>query len=102
MNESELLQIYRPLFYPESIAIIGASRDTQKRSNLWIRRLTECGYKGKIFPIGSYDGSINGHKVYNNINDTPSVIDYANVFISREALPVFMENLLPGKVQGLF
>jgi acyl-CoA synthetase (NDP forming) len=99
MNESELLQKYRPLFYPESIAIIGASRDTQKRSNLWMRRLLECGYKGKIFPIGSGNGSIYGHKVYNNINDTPSTVDYVNVFISREALPAFMENLLPGKIR---
>ncbi|MEJ2739955.1 MAG: CoA-binding protein [Dehalococcoidia bacterium] len=99
MYESELLKRYRPLFYPGSIAIIGASRDTQKRSNLWIRRLTECGYKGKIFPIGSGKGSIHGHEVYNNINDTPSIIDYANVFISREALPAFMKDLSPGKVR---
>jgi acyl-CoA synthetase (NDP forming) len=99
MTKSELLQRYRPLFYPESIAVIGASQDTQKRSNLWIKRLIECGFKGKIYPVGPANGLIHGQKVYKNIGDTPDSIDYANVFISREALPAFMKDLPAGKVR---
>jgi acyl-CoA synthetase (NDP forming) len=99
MTKKELLEKYRPLFYPESIAIIGASHNPQKRSNLWMKRLIECGFKGKLYPVGAGNEPIYGRKVYNRVDKIPSTIDYANVFISRESLPAFIEGLPAGKIR---
>ncbi|HIP56999.1 MAG TPA: acetyl CoA synthetase, partial [Ignisphaera aggregans] len=39
------------LFYPEAIAIVGASRHPSKIGYLILKNLIEYGYKGRIYPI---------------------------------------------------
>ena len=40
------------VFYPTSVAVVGASSDSEKeRHQGWVGRLLRCGYQGKIYPI---------------------------------------------------
>jgi acetate---CoA ligase (ADP-forming) len=39
------------IFYPKSIAIVGASKDPTKRGFRSIQKLLEDGFKGAIYPV---------------------------------------------------
>ena len=67
MNSNTLLDIFQPVFYPKSIAVIGASQIERKGSNRWIGKLIKAGYKGTIYPVSTSGGKIHGLKVYKNV-----------------------------------
>ena len=35
-------------FYPQSVAVIGASAEPKKTGYVWVKNFVEYGYKGKI------------------------------------------------------
>ena len=66
------------LFHPRSIAIAGVSSDQSKFSAglRFLKCLTDFGFEGKIYPIGSNGGEALGLKVYSSISDIPDSVDY--------------------------
>ncbi|MBI5968561.1 MAG: CoA-binding protein [Deltaproteobacteria bacterium] len=58
MNQSTV-EAFEPLFYPKSLAIIGASSDMAKFGNNILSAIMEIGYGGKIYPINPEGGEIN-------------------------------------------
>lgn len=77
----------REIFYPESVAVIGALSDDQKEKSGWMGRLLEFGYKGKVFPINPKATQILGQKAYANVRDIPEPVDYAIVRIPANFVP---------------
>ncbi len=69
------------MFYPESVAVIGASNDKSKIGYQIMRGLKEGGYKGKIYPINTNAGEILGIKAYKSVLDVPDTIDLAIISI---------------------
>ena len=63
------------LFNPNSIAIVGASRNSSKTGNRVVRNLILSGYKGKVFPVNKEAEEILGHKAYKSLNDINENID---------------------------
>lgn len=58
------------LFNPESIAIVGVSREPKKVGHLVAKNLLAQGYKGKIYFINNkYKGKILGKTVYSSLTD---------------------------------
>lgn len=55
MNDLNELRIrakgLAPLFYPSSIAVIGASGKTIKPGGIVLAYLLEGGFQGKVFPV---------------------------------------------------
>ena len=51
-----------PVFYPRSIAIVGASRDPTKRGFRSIKKLIEDGFAGEIYPVNPKESEILGGK----------------------------------------
>ncbi|KJS17135.1 MAG: hypothetical protein VR69_06460 [Peptococcaceae bacterium BRH_c4b] len=68
-------------FYPESIAIIGASSNPNKPGGLPIGYLLNKGYEGKIYPVNPARESINGLKCYPSVLDIPDKVDLAIVSV---------------------
>jgi len=64
-------------FYPETVAIIGASADPNKSGNVLVKNYLEYGYKGKIFPINPKSKQILKLKAYQSLKDVPGDIDLA-------------------------
>ena len=82
MSESpRMLDQLRPLFRPETVAIIGASKTRGKHGNTPIRYLQACGFPGTIYPINPSGGEIEGLTCYANVKDTPKRIDCALMVI---------------------
>ena len=57
------------LFYPKSIAIIGASRDPDSVGNNILKNLVNQGFKGEIFPVNPKAENLYRKKVYKDVDD---------------------------------
>ena len=68
------------LFYPKSVAVIGASGDNEKELRTgWTGRLKQFGYSGQIYPINPNAQNILGFKAYPTIGNVPGDVEYAIV-----------------------
>ena len=73
-------------FAPDSIALIGASRDQEKIPGRLLSMLRKNEFPGKIFPINPNYGDIDGLKCYPAIADVGQPIDLAIVIIPARAV----------------
>ena len=71
----------RNLFYPRSIAFIGASATLGKWGNMLVAHTINGGYTGEIFLVNNKGGTIAGRQVYQSIEDVPRSVDLAVVTI---------------------
>ena len=76
-----MLDAMHALFYPKSVAVIGASRTRGKHGNAPIRFLQNCGFPGEIYPINPAGGEVGGLSCYASIGDVPKRIDCALLVI---------------------
>lgn len=74
----------REFFYPASIAIVGASRNSLKVGNRILNNLIESNYQGKIYPINPNAEDILGVKAYPTIGDVPGDIDLVMMALPAE------------------
>jgi acetyltransferase len=87
---ASLKQILKPLFEPESIAIIGASNNPAKWGNWMVTRPIKSGYRGRIYPVNPRESQIEGLKAYPSILDIPEPVDMAIITIPAPAVPQAM------------
>src|SRR3979490_1149322 len=73
-------------FAPESIALIGASRDLEKIPGRLLSMLRKNDFPGKLYPINPNYGDIEGLKCYPSIADVGQPIDLAIVSIPARAV----------------
>jgi acyl-CoA synthetase (NDP forming) len=69
------------LFYPKSVAFIGASSRMGKWGHLLITNVLSGGYQGQIYPVNPKGGWIAGQKVYTSLQQIPGEVDLAVVTI---------------------
>jgi acetate---CoA ligase (ADP-forming) len=72
------------LFNPKSIAIIGASRHSEKIGYQILNNLITGGYKGKIYPVNPEASEIMSLKAYAKVTDIPDAVDLALVVVPAE------------------
>jgi acyl-CoA synthetase (NDP forming) len=73
-------------FSPDSIALIGASRDQEKIPGRLLSMLRKNEFPGQIYPINPNYGDIEGLKCYPSIADVGQPIDLAIVIIPARAV----------------
>jgi acetyltransferase len=73
-------------FAPESIALIGASRDLEKIPGRLFSMLRKNEYPGKIYPINPNYADIDGVKCHKSIADVGAPIDLAIIIIPARAV----------------
>jgi acetyl coenzyme A synthetase (ADP forming)-like protein len=69
------------LFNPNSVAVIGASRDSSKIGHVILRNFIEGGFRGRIYPINPNCEEILGIKCYRSVKEVEEVIDLAVISI---------------------
>ena len=79
-SESSLLR----LFKPESVAVIGASRNPAKVGHSILKNLIESGFKGRIYPVNPAATEVLGLKSYKSIMEVPEPVDLAVIAIPAE------------------
>jgi acyl-CoA synthetase (NDP forming) len=70
------------IFYPRSIAIIGASSDEQKERIGWTGTILNFGYNGKLYPVNPKATKILGLQAYPSLKDIEGQIEYAIINLS--------------------
>jgi len=73
-------------FAPDSIALIGASRDLEKIPGRLLSFLRKNEFPGKIYPVNPNYGDIDGLKCYPSIADVGQPIDLAIIIIPARAV----------------
>src|SRR5712672_3522492 len=73
-------------FSPDSIALIGASRDLEKIPGRLLSMLRKNEFPGKIYPVNPNYGDIDGLKCYPSIADVGQPIDLAIVIIPAKTV----------------
>jgi len=83
---------YPQLTQPRSIAVIGASNNTQKVGYSVLSNLASGKYEGKIFPVNPTAQEICGLRCYAKLADIPEAIDLAIIIIKRDiVIPTLKE-----------
>ncbi|MDH5174841.1 MAG: CoA-binding protein, partial [Elusimicrobiota bacterium] len=80
------------LFYPKSIAVIGASREEGKVGHSILKNLLRYGYPGKIYPINPKTDEILRTRTYSTIFAVEGEIDLAVVAIPAKFVPSILED----------
>lgn len=80
------------VFYPKSIAVIGASRTPKTVGNDIVKNLITQGYDGLIHPINPHAEVLYGHKVYASTKDLNEQIDLIIVCVPAPAVAQVIED----------
>lgn len=75
------------LFNPESIAVIGASKDPRKVGYAVLNNLIRFNYRGRLYPVNPSSPEILGVKAYPKISDIGKKIDLAVIVIPAKLVP---------------
>jgi acyl-CoA synthetase (NDP forming) len=65
----------RTALSPKSIAVIGASDNTNKIGGRPIAYLSRFGFKGKVFPINPMRNEVQGFRSFSAFQDLPEIPD---------------------------
>jgi len=95
------MEAFEPLFYPKSLAIIGASAEPTKFGNIILSAIKEIGYGGEIYPVNPEGGEIKGMKVYPSLKEIPGEVDFAIISLPAPLVVSALEECLRKGVQGV-
>ena len=74
----------RAFFEPNSVAVIGASRNPRKIGHIIVSQMLRAGFSGKLFPVNPKATEILGLKVYPSILEVPEEVDLAIISIPAQ------------------
>lgn len=94
------LEELEPIFYPKSLAVIGASADERKFGGGFLRALVEFGFKGQIYPVNPQGTEVLGLKMYPNVRDIPDSVDLAHIMVPARVVPSVLEDCVAKGVKG--
>lgn len=80
----------KPLFYPKSVAVIGASNNPAKWGFSIFNDLLAKGFKGDIYPVNKNEETISGMNCYKSVKDILEPVDLAVIAVPVEVVPQIM------------
>jgi len=78
-------------FNPQSIAIVGASRQKSKVGYEILANIVKAGYKGGIFPVNPNTDTIEGLKCYPDLESIPDTPDLVIIIVPAKIVPLVMQ-----------
>jgi len=82
----------RELFYPSSIAVLGATDTSGKLGYNVFKNLVSHGFQGRLYPINPGRQSVLGVKAYKSILDVEDQVDAAVIIVPAETVPQAIED----------
>ena len=84
---TEITEKFKALFYPQSVAMFGATSDVRKWGFALFHNLLKGGFDGPMYPINPKKDEVFGFKSYKTLSDAPGPVDLAIVTIPPETVP---------------
>ncbi len=81
----------RKLFEPNSVAVVGASRDSEKLGHKILKNLVEADFEGKIYPVNPKADEILGLTCYPSLEEAPKKTQLAVIVVSSDEVPSVLE-----------
>ncbi len=78
-------------FSPQSVAVVGASRDPEKLGYAVLSNLKDGGYLGKLYPVNPKADEILDLTAYPSVLDIPDPVDLAVIVIPYKFVPAVLE-----------
>lgn len=69
------------LFFPESVAIVGASSDPERIGGRPLRFLRESGFRQPVYPVNKSGGEVQGLPAYTSVHEIPHAVDQAIIVV---------------------
>jgi len=82
---------FKSFFNPESVAIVGASRQKNKVGYEILTNMIAAGYKGKIFPVNPKADAIEGLKCYPDLKSIGETPDLVIIIVPAKIVPAIMQ-----------
>ena len=86
------IETMKKFIEPQSVAIVGATRQTGEYSMNILGHLLSYGYQGRLYPINPNASEIMGVKCYPGIKDLPEAPDLALIVTARTQVPQNLED----------
>jgi len=80
-----LVEQFGHVFYPRSVAVIGATVNPAKPGFLCLSNIVEGGFQGRVYPVNPGLEEAFGLKAYPSVKDIPGEVDLAVIVIPAEA-----------------
>lgn len=77
-------------FYPDSVAVVGASRTPGKAGHIVLANILEFGFGGPVYPVNPGAGEILGVPAYDSLDALPTVPDLVIAVLPREHTEALM------------
>ncbi|MBC7430852.1 MAG: CoA-binding protein, partial [Rubritepida sp.] len=81
------MSLFRALFNPRSVALIGASADPAKDNSRAQRLLAREGYTGRVIPVNPGRAEIMGLPCFPDIRAVDGPVDHAFIMVAAGAVP---------------
>ncbi|PKQ28084.1 MAG: hypothetical protein CVT63_04605 [Candidatus Anoxymicrobium japonicum] len=82
----------RTMFYPDSVAVVGASANPRNIGRNIVQNLITWEYGGKIYPVNSRGEDVLGLKGYVSLEDVPGPVDLVVAFVPAAAVSGVMDD----------
>lgn len=100
MKRDWLKELY-PLFYPDSIAVVGASRDEEKFGSRFLKALLTVGFPGRLYPVNPSYREVSGLKAYPNLRAIPDPVDYVIIAVPATNIMEVIADCAAKKVKAV-
>jgi len=90
----------KAIFHPESVAVIGASRERGKIGNNVVENLLKGGFNGRIYPVNLSGEEVLGLKSYRNVRDITGKVDLAVIAVPAKITTQVIEDCVSKGVYG--
>ncbi|KXB05540.1 hypothetical protein AKJ49_00560 [candidate division MSBL1 archaeon SCGC-AAA382A03] len=81
----------RKLFEPNSVAVVGASRDPEKLGHIVVKNLKEADFEGKIYPVNPETDEILDLKCYPSLKEAPKKTQLAVIVLPAQKVPSILK-----------
>ena len=90
-----------PIFYPRSIAVIGASRNPASIGGRLFHNLLSESFAGAIFPVNPSAPAVSGVRAYPSVQDIPDPVDLAFIVVPKQYVLEAVNDCAAKGVRGL-
>ncbi len=89
------------LFQPESVAVIGASRDEEKAGHAVLKNIVQYAYPGAVYPINPKADEILDVRCYPSLLDVPGNIDLAVFVVPAKLISAMIDQCVEKNVGAI-
>jgi acetate---CoA ligase (ADP-forming) len=101
LPEGQSMNELKRFFYPDSVAVVGASEALTAYGTRYIQALLDIGFDGKkIYAVNRSGDEVLGYKIYRSVHDIPDYVDLACICVGARFVPDTLRDCLKKGVKA--